>query len=311
MTNPPRSTLPISPPPLDLFEYLKHLTSKGGPEFDDYDELTDCFHSIGDLVRQKRLSYLDDLIFWWREFGEAFSSAQTMQGWVFIKPHSYSGDFEIIEQITQYWKSPKEHLYRWDNYFQEQAMSRTLRYRKGYSRDLVEGLLHSHPNGEIRILNDGCGAARDVLECLQFLNGIERASFDCLDRNKKAITYAKKLNKDFVQQISFIINSAYYKGPEKEYDLVWSAAGGDYLDDETYCIVFARLFRQLKNGGELVIGSFSVNNPSRDYMEALGWFMNHRTEGELFWLARKCGVPAENITIEAVEGNLFLRVRKD
>jgi len=308
--NPPSSTLPISPTPRDLFEYLKHLTAKGGPEFDDYDELTACFHSIGDLVRLRQLSYLDGLTVWWKTLGEAFSSAQTMQGWVFVKPHSYSGDFEIIEQISQYWKSPKEHLYRWDYYFQEQAMSRTLRYRKGYLYDLVEGVLISHPSGELHILNTGCGAARDVKECLQFLNDIERASFDCLDKDKKAIAFAKKLNKDYLRQISFSTGSAFNYGFDKEYDLVWSAGGGDYLDDETFCLLFARLFCQLKEGGELAMGSFSENNPSRDYMEALGWFMNHRTEGELFGLARKCGVPSEDITIEAVEGNLFLRVGK-
>jgi len=45
------ATLPISPSPRDLFEYLKHLAAKDGPEFDDYDELMACFRSIGEFVR--------------------------------------------------------------------------------------------------------------------------------------------------------------------------------------------------------------------------------------------------------------------
>jgi len=92
--------------------------------------------------------------------------------------------------------------------------------------------------------------------------------------------------------------------------MAWSAGGGDYLDDEAFCHLLAHLFRQLKSGGELVMGSFSANNPSRDYMEAFGWFMNHRTDDEFFKLARRCAIPAKNIAIEPIEGNLFLRVRK-
>jgi len=139
---------------------------------------------------------------------------------VYLKPHGYASDFEIIERISQYWKSPEEHLYRWDYYFQEQAMSRTLRYRKGYLSDLVEELLLSQPGGTIRILTEGCGAARDVMECLQFLNGVERTRFDTIDKDKKAITCAKKLNKDFSRQISFITGNAFNYRFEKEYGLV-------------------------------------------------------------------------------------------
>lgn len=139
---------------------------------------------------------------------------------MYLKPHGYASDFEIIERISQYWKSPEEHLYRWDYYFQEQAMSRTLRYRKGYLSDLVEELLLSQPGGTIRILTEGCGAARDVMECLQFLNGVERTRFDCIDKDKKAITCAKKLNKDFSRQISFITGNAFNYRFEKEYGLV-------------------------------------------------------------------------------------------
>lgn len=294
-------------------DYLKYLTSKGGPEPDEYDKLTACFRSIGDHVRQGHLRYEEDLSVWWKTLGEDFSSLHTMQGFVFLKPHGYAGDFEIIDRIYQHWTSPYAHLVKWDRYSHEQAASQAVRNRKTYFCNMVEGLMHSCPPGKMDILNVGCGPARDVLECLHLQQDIRHISIDCLDQDQKAIAYAENLTKDYSAQVHFILCNAFKYRPEKDYDLIWSAGLFDYIDDKSFCFLLGRLFGSVKSGGGVAIGNFSENNPSRDYMEFGGWFLHHRTEDQLFELARSCGVPADNIAIEKEpEGvNLFLRIKKD
>lgn len=304
---------PMNRQPLFQLDYLKYLVSNGGPEPDDYDDLTASFRSIGDHVRHGRLRYEEDLSVWWKKLGEGFSSLHTMQGFVFLKPHGYAGDFEIIERIYQHWMSPHAHLVKWDRYFHEQATPKAVRNRKAYFCNLVASSMPSRPPGKMDILNVGCGSARDVLECLHLQQNIGHISIDCLDMDQKAIAYAENLTKDYSSQVRFILCNAFKYRPEKNYDLIWSAGLFDYLDDKAFCFLLGRLFGNVKSGGEVAIGNFSENNPSRDYMESGDWFLHHRSEDQLFELACSCGVPAGNIAVEKEpEGvNLFLRIRKD
>jgi SAM-dependent methyltransferase len=299
--------------PLYQLDYLKYLTSNGGPEPEDYDELTACFQSIGDHVKQGRLSYEEDLSAWWKNLGEAFSSLFTMQGFAVMKPHGYAGDFEIIDRIYQCWMSPHAHLTKWDRYFHEQAAPKAVRNRKAYFCNLVADSLRTRPPGKMDILNVGCGSARDVLECLHLQRNTGHISIDCLDQDPKAIAYAENVTKDYASQVRFILCNAFKYRPEKDYDLAWSAGLFDYLDDKAFCFLLRRLYGSVKSGGGVAIGNFSENNSSRDYMEFGGWLLRHRSEDQLVELARSCGLPANNIAVEKEpEGvNLFLRIRKD
>ena len=64
-------------------------------------------------------------------------------------------------------------------------------------------------------------------------------------------------------------------------------------------------------GGELIIGNFHPNNPSKDYMEFAFWNLNHRTEEDLIKLANACGVKNSCIEIKSEsEGvNLFMHIK--
>jgi hypothetical protein len=69
----------------------------------------------------------------------------------------------------------------------------------------------------------------------------------------------------------------------------------------------------VKPGGEMIIGNFNVENPSRRIMEILGdWFLNHRSEDELMRFALQAGISKDDIEVirEPLGINLFLKVRK-
>jgi hypothetical protein len=99
---------------------------------------------------------------------------------------------------------------------------------------------------------------------------------------------------------------------DRHFDLIWSAGLFDYLADQVFVMVLRRFVPFIRPGGELVIGNFSKNNPSRYWMEAVGdWKLHHRTESELRALAHAAGVDDQRLSIGAEpEGvNLFLHIR--
>jgi hypothetical protein len=73
------------------------------------------------------------------------------------------------------------------------------------------------------------------------------------------------------------------------------------------------MYNLLEKGGELVVGNFSTNNPSRGLMEVmLQWYLHHRDEEMLVELAIKAGIPAHKIRVNAEQTgvNLFLHMLK-
>ena len=64
--------------------------------------------------------------------------------------------------------------------------------------------------------------------------------------------------------------------------------------------------------GEIIIGNFNNENPSRDYMEMVGdWMLTHRSENELIALAVKAGAKPTKVWVgQEPEGiNLFLHIK--
>src|SRR6202007_1419306 len=91
----------------------------------------------------------------------------------------------------------------------------------------------------------------------------------------------------------------------------WAAGLFDYFSDRLFVRVVKRLLHAVRDGGELVIGNFGPDNPSRTYMEVLGqWHLQHRSASRLSALATQAGVPPESVRVECEpEGvNLFLRI---
>jgi extracellular factor (EF) 3-hydroxypalmitic acid methyl ester biosynthesis protein len=69
---------------------------------------------------------------------------------------------------------------------------------------------------------------------------------------------------------------------------------------------------QKPHSGEMVIGNFHENNPSRYYMEFGCWYLNHRNESSMKKIAIQNGIPENNITISSEdEGvNLFMHIKR-
>lgn len=312
-TNNQRDGLLRQPAKFDL-EYLRQrilgLVQNGGPSVSEYQELTDTINQAAAAVKCGELLAADVLKIW-GGCGDAVTSTKTMQGFVWLKPHGYAGDFEVIDRIYQCWISPEPRLAKWDEYFHSQAAPRAVRNRKAYFQSWLRQCEEQNPDHEIRVLNIGSGPSRDVFE---YLNGYKnsRAFFECVDQEPKAIAYAKNVCRSFLDRIEFHQANALRYRPVRPPHLIWSAGLFDYLNDRIAIALLRRMWRWLPPGGELVIGNFSLVNPTRAWMEVGGWFLQHRSESDLATLARQAGIPnsAIRVNCEPEKVNLFLHAKR-
>jgi len=276
------------------------MVARGGPTIDEYEDVRAIFSYVEGRVDNARIVrvFHDTLV------------PECIHGWGYLKPYGYPGDHVIIDRIYTYWLSNDPQLRCWDEFFHAQPAPRAVRNRKDFLVALLRDVAtRCSPVGSV--LNVGSGPGRDILE---FFEAIPDAPLQvtCIDNDLRAITYAANLCKSLTAHVSFRCANALRYRPKESFDLIWSAGLFDYLNDRQFFSVMRRLYAALKPGGELVIGNFGSNNPSRSYMELLGqWFLHHRSVDDLRQLAATLEVPRELVRIDSEpEGiNLFLRLR--
>ncbi len=288
-------------------DYLKMLAENGGPTESQYEELGHLYKTVNQR-RKKGVVTDAEVMNVWQSVPEVYITKDTMQGYALLKPHGYSGDYVIIERIYEQWLSPKEYLVNWDRFFHAQEAPRAIINRKKYFLDILDTL--QKKDGKRDVLNIGCGPSNDVVEFLS--KGDSHIFFECVDYDKDAIEYShnKVKEKGFLNHIEFHRENAFKFRPSKQFDLIWSAGLFDYLDEKTFQMLLAKQLAFLKIGGEMVIGNFSLDNPTRDYMECGNWFLYHRSPDDLIKIAGACGVPDDKISVksESLGVNLFLHV---
>lgn len=298
----------LEPSVSGVFGFMRELRDHGGPEPADFPEFGSIVRQIGQMHRGGK----------WQErhsqglrrmLGPAFS-VETMQGFVYHKPHGYAGDYEIIDRIYQCCVSEDPQLARWDYLFHELPATKAVRNRKSFFIAEMEKLYRSQ-SGPLSVLNVASGPCRDVHELLS--QGRPRLAITCLDQDEEAIAYASNLLADYSDQITFVKMNALRCRLNAQFDVVWSAGLFDYFTDRLFVRGLQSLYRHVRPGGEMLIGNFSLNNVARDYMEVIGeWFLHHRSAEQLLDLAKQAGLEYQQIHVDQEpEGvNLFLRVRR-
>jgi extracellular factor (EF) 3-hydroxypalmitic acid methyl ester biosynthesis protein len=290
-------------------EYLLRLVESDGPDVTDYQAVDAAFKSIMDAKRAGRAT-TEQLREAWIQLGIAFG-ADTMQGHGVRKPYGYSGDFEMIDRIYLRSIAEDPKIRRWDEYFQSRDACEAVRNRKLYFKNLIAIMLEQFCEG-IRILNIGSGPARDVYESLSDQSVGKRLQFDCVDMDENAIAYASKLCISNMNEITFHASNIFKWRSTNVYELIWSAGLFDYLDDSAFVLLIRRIALMLNKNGRLVVGNFSPNNPTRDYMEFGEWCLNYRNKEKLLDLAGICDIEDTNYWVEEEPKgiNLFLNFQR-
>ena len=283
-------------------DYFEGLVKKGGPTSLDYDSIKDATSNLRDITIEEQAKFFNVL--------EPILGINSMIGHTFLKPYGYAGDFELINRIYNRWETDDSKYKKWDKLYHWADSATAVRNRKQYFIDQV--IKTTLKTDKATVLNLGSGPCTDVFEYFQ-KTPRSQVKFECVDMDDKSIEFGSAVCDNYIDSITFTNKNVFLFKADKEYDLIWSAGLFDYFNDKLFVRLTNRYYKFLKKGGELVIGNFSENNPSRGLMEVLcQWYLHHRSEEKLIELALKAGVPKDKIKVRAEDTgiNLFLHIFK-
>ncbi|QEH43041.1 bifunctional 2-polyprenyl-6-hydroxyphenol methylase/3-demethylubiquinol 3-O-methyltransferase UbiG [Chitinophaga sp. XS-30] len=286
--------------------FLQEVIAKGGPDTKEYDALNSIFDQLSHDYKCGRLSAgeMEQL----QSGFDVEGMENTLHGHCRQKPFGYAGDFLIIDKIYRQHVSADRRFAKWDTYWNNQPATKAVRNRKDYFIRMILNRLSSAP---LRLLNVASGPARDLAEVFTRIpSGALQAT--CVEADENAIAYATELNETNLQHIRFIHQNIFRFATDEQFDLVWSAGLFDYFEDSVFVKLLRKFISWTKPGGEVIIGNFSDQNPSRSCMELAGdWYLHHRSAESLQAMALEAGADRRHIRVgKELEGvNLFLHVR--
>ena len=87
----------------------------------------------------------------------------------------------------------------------------------------------------------------------------------------------------------------------------------DYLDDRVAALLLKKVWRYLKDDGQIIFGNFSPNNPTKHGMDFLvKWHLIHRSVDDLISLCKAARIPYSEVEVESepLGVNLFCIIKK-
>lgn len=286
---------------IDIDAYVNEIFAKNGPDKEDYP----VFYGLVDQIKAEDVESF-------RQKVTPILNRDTLFGFSYTKPFGYSGDFFIIEKIYQYYVNPDERYRKWDEFLHSAGAVIAVRNRKTLAIKIFEKLNEKAMGLRQDVLILGSGPVTETFEFFE-RNQNNSLVFEMLDLDKRAISYAKSKNRKYLSAMTFHNANVIRFTPGKKFDLIWSAGLFDYFKSKHFVYLLKRYYEFLKEDGEMIIGNFNVENPSRRSMEILGdWFLYHRSADELKHFAMQAGIEESKIDViqEPLGINLFLRVKK-
>lgn len=244
------------------------------------------------------------------------------------KPIGYAGDYEMMNMIHRNQPEGRT-LYEklMHRLLVSQWPAESVRNRIAHlGENLVSETSRVARKGNVaRILNVGCGPAREVQNFLQATPLSNSAEFILVDFNEETLQHAaQKLveaKRQFArqtairtQQISVyeLLKRTQRRSEETEkFDLIYCAGLFDYLAPDTCRALMELWYDSLSPGGLLSIANMNDTKPFRHFIEfILDWQLIYRNAEEFFALVPSRCREVTRVIAEPTSVNLFLHIRK-
>jgi extracellular factor (EF) 3-hydroxypalmitic acid methyl ester biosynthesis protein len=286
--------------------FLQAMLDKGGPERSEWPEVRMWMNEAGSAIEKREYRH-EEVDLFYQFVGDSFSR-ECIQGLTYHKPRKYAGDFELLDKIQTGAITEDPGYKKWDEYFHSCEAPRAVRFRIDYLHEILNTHIKKN-TGAFSFLNIASGPCRDLKEFYKKFPDAAIA-IECVEHEPEAIEYAKHVMQEKADGIVFHQTNFIRFQYKKKYHLQWSAGLFDYLNDETFIRILARMMTYTEPGGEIVIGNLFAGNPSRYYMVLFKWLVYHRSREHLFQLAKDAGASPDQIYIykEPLDVNLFLHI---
>lgn len=246
------------------------------------------------------------------------------------KPLGYAGDYEMMNMIhrnrpegnTLYEKLIHQLLV-------SQWPARSVRNRIAHLKEklIQETARVVRSKQRARILNIGCGPAREIQDFMRESALSNEADFTLVDFNQETLDHATgKLNElkntvgrhPKVETLNMSVNQLLRRavrqgsfGLDGNYDLIYCAGLFDYLSEDT-CRELVNLFHHnLRRDGLVVVANMNDTKPFRNFIEfVLDWQLIYRKTEEIKRFAPEHAWEGTKVVAEPSAVNLFLHVRQ-
>jgi extracellular factor (EF) 3-hydroxypalmitic acid methyl ester biosynthesis protein len=247
------------------------------------------------------------------------------------KPLGYAGDYEMVDMLL---RDPYEgsslfakvvNLWFWSQW-PARAHRNRIQHLKGLLKE--EARRTARQGRPLRVLNLGCGPAREVQEFLAEEPLSDQAQLSLLDFNEETVQHtssvleqlkrrygrraAIQVQKKSVQQVLKEGARPVVKAPDRSYDLIYCAGLLDYLPDRTCAQLMNVLHDWLAPGGLLAATSVEDSKPFRHMLEfVLDWHLIYRSlKKNAALLPKRAAADNARIIKDPTEVNVFIEVRK-
>jgi len=247
------------------------------------------------------------------------------------KPLGYAGDYEMVDMIMRDPYEGGSLFARVVNlWFLSQWPARAHRNRISHLKGLLKeetqrGAGRGQPT---RVLNLGCGPARELQEFLAEEVLCEHSQFSLLDFNEETIQHTSRvleelkrrygrstpiqIQKRSVQHVLKDGARPVVDAPNGRYDLIYCAGLFDYLPDRTCAQLMNVFYDWLAPGGLLTATNVEDCKPFRHMLEfVLDWHLIYRgIKKSALLLPQRAEAGNARIFKDPTEVNVFIEVRK-
>ena len=248
----------------------------------------------------------------------------------FYKPLGYAGDYEMMNMIHRH-QPEGGSLYEKLIHFLlvSQWPAQSVRNRVAHFKNhlLQETARVVRSGRRARVLNVGCGPAREVQDFVKETPLANEVDFTLLDFNEETLDYARgqinQAKNQFSQQTRVetrrvSVHQLLRQNAHQEhfatrpgYDLIYCGGLFDYLS-EPACQSLVNLFYDwLRPGGTVIVANMNDSKPFRNFIEfVLDWQLIYRDSGKMLALAPERVRDAARVITEPTSVNLFLHLVK-
>jgi extracellular factor (EF) 3-hydroxypalmitic acid methyl ester biosynthesis protein len=245
-----------------------------------------------------------------------------------LKPRGYNGDSEMMRMIYL-------NEYLGDSTFGKilhkysvtQAAAQAVRNRRGEVADLLHAFAVRHlasSSEKLKVLSVACGPAFEVREILRTPDDCARMHFSLFDQDQQALLEAASLVSEIEKSLQREISVDFIKESVRtmlvtrglqerwgQFHFIYSMGLFDYLTAPVAAAVLKKLYQLLTPGGEMAIGNFYIDNPSRYFMEYWhDWKIIYRTEEDFLRIAEDLPGAETRVRFDQTGIQMLLHVKK-
>lgn len=244
-----------------------------------------------------------------------------------IKPRGYAGDSEMMRMLydrrfvgyTIFAKMMHRHPV-------ESAAAQAVRNRRRLLKETLATLGADHDSslGKFRLMSVACGPAWELRDLIQDTQYAQDYAYVLLDQDGGALEEARqeileaekrvgqKIDATFIQDsVRTMLRTPKLDAQWGRFHFIYTMGLFDYLVEPVAEAVLGKLYETLHPGGQILVGNFHEDSPTKLYMDYwMDWSLYYRSEEDLLELAENLPGAHAEVSFEQTGCQMFLRIRK-